>query len=1033
MTSKNSFRLAAFLLLLLFAGNNFLCAQSLQTQVSIQLLGPDQGLSDRAVRRVVQDDLGYLWIGAGTSLWRYDGYSFNNYTDLLSRGSDTITLVNDLVVAPDKKIWVAHSNGLTIFDPATFEHTTIDVSKNLSGRKLISRQVTKFFFSNDGTAWLSLLGNTVMKVDKSGRRLFTVNIPAKGGEKAVGKRSVFKILEDKFGRAYLFSLDHYVYIIDKKGRLLRDIEVFSEFYSKGFVPTNMSLSADQNILINYRTADRKQKFIREYSYDKANFISLRSDTGYLYSDESLTAKDGTTWVRNDKQVGFLNSQRTTFTNLTNEIFEKAGGETFFFGACLSSDNTYWLCSTAGLFKISIFEPLFRNYLSASLQKPTDIGTSLRGITEDSAGHLWVCSYGFKKDDKTYYLHEVCPQTAVVKHHQIRRLNDKEQEEYIPDYVLYKIIFSKAGMYSITDGTSLLKLKREGSIVKGKAYDGISLNEFTSIYAVNDSVLWLGSVSGMVKMNAKTERAILLNSVAGNYIKNIRLNYFMPWSSGRFLVSTSNGLYVLNSSAEIVEHYGNRAEDKIKLPVQSVLYTVWYGQNLWCATPTGLLRIDTVSRKTELYTTQHGLPDNNVYTCLPDDQGNLWLSTNNGLCRFNVKTRKAHNYGLTDGLPHMEFNTASYLKAHDGKLYFGGLNGVISFDPAKLNTTKEEETSLQLISFSKYAGSSNRMETAMGNQVKSPIQFSSGDRFLTFVFMAPDFRHTDQNRFRYKLQGWADDDWHLFETGNRLSFNSLPAGTYQLQVQVSAGGADWSSKSWTATIMVKAPWYKTAWFYGLSLLAVALICYGVYRYRLNQIISIYQIRNRISADMHDEIGSTLSSISFYSQALLMQQQNEKQKEVLLKIKDNAQQVQEGLSDIIWSVKASLDEMENVFSRMFRFGSELLESKGIQFHFENDEKLQHQKLTMTQRKNFYLVFKEALNNAAKYSSCKNVWVQIGKQQHRIQMTIRDDGKGFNAQEIRRGNGLSNMEERAAQINGRLTVHSHEQEGTTVVLLF
>ena len=253
------------------------------------------------------------------------------------------------------------------------------------------------------------------------------------------------------------------------------------------------------------------------------------------------------------------------------------------------------------------------------------------------------------------------------------------------------------------------------------------------------------------------------------------------------------------------------------------------------------------------------------------------------------------------------------------------------------------------------------------------------------------------------------------------------------MQVSAGGADWSGKTWSTTIKVQAPWYKTAWFYGLSLLSVALIFYAFYRYRLNQNIRIYQIRNRISADMHDEIGSRLSSITFYSQALLMQQQDEKQKEVLKKIKDNAQQVQEGLSDIIWSVRASLDDIENVFARMFRFGSELLEAKGIQFHFEHDETLQHEKLGMTERKNFYLIFKEALNNAAKYAECKNIRVQISRGHHKLQMRIHDDGKGFNPLDIKRGNGLSNMHERAAQMSGELTIQSNQQEGTLIILTF
>ena len=170
------------------------------------------------------------------------------------------------------------------------------------------------------------------------------------------------------------------------------------------------------------------------------------------------------------------------------------------------------------------------------------------------------------------------------------------------------------------------------------------------------------------------------------------------------------------------------------------------------------------------------------------------------------------------------------------------------------------------------------------------------------------------------------------------------------MQVAVAGSNWSKNEWTTSVTVNKPWYNEWWFYILSLVTVAGIVYAFYRYRISELIRIQNIRNRISADMHDEIGSTLSSVSFYSQALLMQTTDEKHRQVLERIKENAQHVQESLSDIIWSVKASMDEMENVFSRMQRFGSELLDSKNILFHFEVDEKMNHTKLDMAIQEKF-----------------------------------------------------------------------------------
>jgi hypothetical protein len=146
-----------------------------------------------------------------------------------------------------------------------------------------------------------------------------------------------------------------------------------------------------------------------------------------------------------------------------------------------------------------------------------------------------------------------------------------------------------------------------------------------------------------------------------------------------------------------------------------------------------------------------------------------------------------------------------------------------------------------------------------------ITINPGDRLFSFSFMTPDYRSTAQNKFRYKLEGWNDEGWHTFETGNKLSFNSLPPGKYTLRVQVAVAGSNWSKNEWTVSVTVNKPWYNEWWFYVLSLVTVAGIVYAFYRYRLNELIRIQNIRNRISADSMMKL-AVHSSVTFYSQAL-----------------------------------------------------------------------------------------------------------------------------------------------------------------------
>ncbi len=192
-----------------------------------------------------------------------------------------------------------------------------------------------------------------------------------------------------------------------------------------------------------------------------------------------------------------------------------------------------------------------------------------------------------------------------------------------------------------------------------------------------------------------------------------------------------------------------------------------------------------------------------------------------------------------------------------------------------------------------------------------------------------------------------------------------------------------------------------------------------------------LRQRLSADMHDDIGSTLSSISLYTQSLLMLPQPDVQKNILEKIKDTTQNVQENISDIIWSVNPSLDAMDQVLARMRAFGADMAENADIQFTFNAAEEIAHLHSEMDMRKNIYLIYKEAVNNAVKYSRCKQIAISFKSNPDSLCMTIEDDGNGFDTKAKQAGNGLVNMQRRADEINATLNILSHPDTGTSIVL--
>jgi len=198
--------------------------------------------------------------------------------------------------------------------------------------------------------------------------------------------------------------------------------------------------------------------------------------------------------------------------------------------------------------------------------------------------------------------------------------------------------------------------------------------------------------------------------------------------------------------------------------------------------------------------------------------------------------------------------------------------------------------------------------------------------------------------------------------------------------------------------------------------------------LNRMLAL---RQRLSADMHDDIGSTLSSISLYAHSLLMQPQNDAQKSTLEKIKQQAQHVQESVSDIIWSVNPKMDTMQEVVARMRSFGADLTEHAGMIFNFSVQEEIGQLQVEMSARRNLLLIYKEVVNNAVKYSACKHIIVNLTTKSNLLTLEIVDDGLGFDTSKKHPGNGLQNIQRRAQELKGELTVMS-EAEGTRIRLV-
>lgn len=218
----------------------------------------------------------------------------------------------------------------------------------------------------------------------------------------------------------------------------------------------------------------------------------------------------------------------------------------------------------------------------------------------------------------------------------------------------------------------------------------------------------------------------------------------------------------------------------------------------------------------------------------------------------------------------------------------------------------------------------------------------------------------------------------------------------------------------------------------SILLLVLILILINRNKLKRTVEMERMRSRLSRDLHDDIGSTLSSINILSrtaQSNLHLTIDEKTKSALEKINERSQRLLDSMSDIIWNINPGNDTIEEVMSRMREYATTILEAKNIDYTFNFPKEKMDCKLTMEVKNNMYLIFKEAVNNLSKYSGCSKVSLSLLFDEKNIQLIVEDNGIGFDTNKQTQGGGLINMNYRAAEIKGALRINSTPGRGTSV----
>jgi signal transduction histidine kinase len=299
-----------------------------------------------------------------------------------------------------------------------------------------------------------------------------------------------------------------------------------------------------------------------------------------------------------------------------------------------------------------------------------------------------------------------------------------------------------------------------------------------------------------------------------------------------------------------------------------------------------------------------------------------------------------------------------------------------------------------------------------------IQFGFSDRTMF---------EQDKISYEYTLYKGGDTIWNKIDGQPEITFTRITPGSYRLLVRAGNGIGDYSPVVSGFSLSITPPFIQKIWFLLLLLMITSLILFAIYRYRLMQLKKLQIIRNNIASDLHDDIGSTLNSISIYSE--VAKQQAGKELPALEMIGQNSRQIIESMSDIVWTINPDNDSFEKIIVRMRSFAYQLFKAKNMEYTFEAAENLDSIPLPMRVRKNFYLVFKEAITNIVKYSQASRIKISLTSENDTVLLRVQDNGKGIPVNAETQGNGLMNMKRRAEEISGQLVINSDHLNGTSI----
>ncbi len=971
------------------------------------------GLVHNYTKKCRTDNKGFLWIITQHGLSRFDGINFKNFEHVFNTpGSLPENDLEDISIDKNNRIWLAYSGGICYYDQGTaLFHIAYENRMPISNIHLVYDSSRNCMWSADYDGYFKIDCSTM----------------------AVNFYPYQKKLDTKFGieSIYIDSKGRLWILCDRRGYYTINLSNnFQYYYDQDIWPMQLFEDNENKIWMSTWESGFRKIVITGDTHEHILFpdpyIPKQSPYDEIYygiTESKSLSGNNLLWITKSTEgvVLFDKKEEKFVCSFKYDANIKNGIATDFNNVAYTDpDGIIWLCTWHGLTKINRQEQQFNSRELSFLQ--TRNYNRLSGIQADPYNHniIWlgIEGSGIMKFNRL---------TNIPVQRYFYNSGGEIQSDINDDWRWIKNLYtdSKKNIWATTAG-GLIKITN-GAVTKHP----VKFNN-ESVYPLNlveypDGNLWLSTAKGLVSFDIATgtynvfQYTFEKNKPATNYLRDIikqdNNNLLVVGREGAFQYNISCGIF-----KKLVWHF-----NQLDNGGQQDCYCIEkIKDHIYIGTSAGLIDYNLTNNQSVIIGSKEGI--NKVYNnrLKKDSKDNLWIFSSHGLYKYDVVNKTFENFTTGDGIYDFNEDQVGFFE-FENQFHIGYRMAITSFNPLEVNVNS---TKVNPVITDMYVNNTI-LNINIDSFINNTLHLSYRKNDLKFDFTAPDFTNSDKITFAHQLEGY-DKDWIYSGSLQTAIYTNLKGGNYVFKVKACNSSGLWNENEKIVKINIATPFWQATWFYLLVVALLLLIGYMLYRYRVNQLIELFKVRDTISKNLHDEIGATLSSINIYSDVARKKNTAESEVNVLIeRIYKASGQVMESMNDIVWYINPKNDSWDNIIVRMREYAIPLLEAKNIFPDFDIDEALLKLKLSMQQRQHIFFIFKEAINNIVKYAEAGNVTVQLHKKEKQLMLLVSDDGKGFDMGIKHSGNGVANMQQRAGMMKGSLTLLSEKNKGTSIKL--